>query len=147
MGVQGWAQIVLYSAILIALAYPLGIWMTRVYTRDSSDPVERLFIRLLGRDAATDQDWKAYAKSVLIFSIVFGRLARLPSDGIPYPLFAYCALVPWGYFSNVLAHGSTSLVEHGRLITKRPPPCHDATSDLPAEPMLPCWSRTPGSRR
>ena len=56
--------------------------------------------------------------TMLIFSVVFGRLARLPSDGIPYPLFAYCALVPWGYFSNVLAHGSTSLVDHGRLITK-----------------------------
>ena len=44
MGAQGWAQIVLYSAILMALAYPLGIWMARVYTRDKSDPVERLFV-------------------------------------------------------------------------------------------------------
>jgi len=56
--------------------------------------------------------------TMLIFSVVFGRLARLPSDGIPYPLFAYCALVPWGYFSNALAHASNSLVDHGRLITK-----------------------------
>jgi len=56
--------------------------------------------------------------TMLVFSIVFGRLARLPSDGIPYPLFAYCALVPWGYFSNALAHASNSLVDHGRLITK-----------------------------
>jgi lipopolysaccharide transport system permease protein len=55
---------------------------------------------------------------MLVFSVVFGRLARLPSDGVPYPLFAYCALVPWTYFANALAHASSSLVDHGRLLTK-----------------------------
>jgi lipopolysaccharide transport system permease protein len=56
--------------------------------------------------------------AMVIFSVVFGRLARLPSDGVPYPIFAYCALVPWTYFASTLAHASNSLVDQGRLITK-----------------------------
>jgi lipopolysaccharide transport system permease protein len=56
--------------------------------------------------------------TMVVFSVVFGRLAGLPSEGVPYPLFVYCALVPWTYFSNALAHASSSLVDHGRLITK-----------------------------
>ncbi len=56
--------------------------------------------------------------TMLIFTVVFGRLARLPSDGVPYPLFAYCALVPWSYFATALAQSSNSLVDQSRLITK-----------------------------
>ena len=68
---QGWAQIVVYSVVLIALSYPLGIWMARVYTRERGDVVERGFLRLLGSDASRDQDWKAYGKSVVVFSVAF----------------------------------------------------------------------------
>jgi len=53
-----------------------------------------------------------------VFSIFFGRLARIPSEGIPYPIFAYTALVPWMYFANALSQASNSLVEHQRVITK-----------------------------
>jgi lipopolysaccharide transport system permease protein len=56
--------------------------------------------------------------TMLIFTVVFGHLARLPSDGVPYPLFAYCALVPWSYFATALAQSSNSLVDQSRLITK-----------------------------
>ena len=56
--------------------------------------------------------------TMVVFSIFFGRLARLPSDGVPYPVFAYCALVPWSYFATSLAQSGNSLVEHQRLITK-----------------------------
>ena len=56
--------------------------------------------------------------AMLIFTIFFGRLAKMPSAGLPYPLFAYCALVPWSYFSSALTHSSNSLVDHSRLITK-----------------------------
>ncbi|HYC32347.1 MAG TPA: ABC transporter permease [Gemmatimonadales bacterium] len=56
--------------------------------------------------------------TMVVFSVFFGRLARIPSEGVPYPLFAYCALVPWAYFANALTTGSNSLVDHGRLISK-----------------------------
>jgi lipopolysaccharide transport system permease protein len=56
--------------------------------------------------------------TMLIFTVVFGHLARLPSDGVPYPVFAYCALVPWTYFATALTQSSNSLVDQSRLITK-----------------------------
>jgi lipopolysaccharide transport system permease protein len=56
--------------------------------------------------------------TMVVFSVFFGRLAQLPSDGLPYPIFTYCALVPWTYFATALAMSSNSLVDHARLITK-----------------------------
>ncbi len=55
---------------------------------------------------------------MLIFTLFFGRLAKIPSDGVPYPIFAYTALLPWQIFSRALTDGSTSLVVNERLITK-----------------------------
>ena len=55
---------------------------------------------------------------MLIFSLFFGRLAKVPSDGIPYPLFAYTALVPWQLFAYALTESSNSVVLNERLITK-----------------------------
>ena len=56
--------------------------------------------------------------SMVVFSVFFGRLAGLPSEGVPYPVFTYCALVPWTYFATALTQSSNSLVDHARLITK-----------------------------
>ena len=56
--------------------------------------------------------------TMVVFSVFFGRLARIPSDGLPYPLFAYAALVPWTFFANGLSQASSSLVASARLITK-----------------------------
>jgi lipopolysaccharide transport system permease protein len=56
--------------------------------------------------------------TMVVFSIFFGWLAGIPSDGLPYPVFAYSALVPWTYFANALTQASNSLVEHERMITK-----------------------------
>jgi lipopolysaccharide transport system permease protein len=56
--------------------------------------------------------------TMLIFSLFFGRLARVPSDGLPYPLFAYSALVPWTFFAYGLVMGSNSLVEGANLLSK-----------------------------
>lgn len=53
-----------------------------------------------------------------IFTAVFSMLARMPSDGIPYPLFAYAALLPWTFFGTGLTNATTSLVSHTQLITK-----------------------------
>jgi lipopolysaccharide transport system permease protein len=55
---------------------------------------------------------------MVVFSLFFGRLARVPSDGLPYPLFAYCALLPWQLFAHALTESSNSLVASERLITK-----------------------------
>lgn len=55
---------------------------------------------------------------MLAFSIFFGRLAKVPSDGLPYPLFTFCALLPWQLFAHLMAESSNSLVANERLITK-----------------------------
>jgi lipopolysaccharide transport system permease protein len=53
-----------------------------------------------------------------IFAIVFSRLAKLPSDGAPYPLFAYVALLPWTFFATSVTNATGSLVNNTQLITK-----------------------------
>lgn len=55
---------------------------------------------------------------MVIFTIVFGKFAKLPSEGIPYPIFTYCALLPWNYFARSLTDSSNSLVGSAHLITK-----------------------------
>ena len=56
--------------------------------------------------------------SMVVFTIFFGRLAKVPSDGIPYPLFSYAALLPWQLFAYGLTESSNSVVANERLITK-----------------------------
>jgi lipopolysaccharide transport system permease protein len=56
--------------------------------------------------------------TMVVFSIFFGRLAKMPSDGIPYPIFSYAALVPWTFFANGLNNASNSLVSGANLIRK-----------------------------
>ncbi len=56
--------------------------------------------------------------TMVVFSVFFGRVAKMPSDGIPYPLFAFAALVPWSFFANALALSANSVVHSGHLITK-----------------------------
>lgn len=56
--------------------------------------------------------------TMVIFTLFFGRLAKMPSDGIPYPIFAYSALLPWTYFSVSLGLSGNSLVQNARLIQR-----------------------------
>ncbi len=56
--------------------------------------------------------------TMVIFSVFFGRLAGIPSDGLPYPIFAYCALLPWQLFAYSLTEASNSVVANQHLITK-----------------------------
>ncbi|MDD2499203.1 MAG: ABC transporter permease [Geobacter sp.] len=56
--------------------------------------------------------------NMLIFTFVFSRLAKVPSDGIPYPVFAFAALLPWSYFAQALAKTSGSVVSSANLVTK-----------------------------
>jgi lipopolysaccharide transport system permease protein len=56
--------------------------------------------------------------TMVVFSLFFGKLANMPSDGVPYPLFAFAALVPWTFFASGLTHSSNSLVESATLLKK-----------------------------
>jgi len=56
--------------------------------------------------------------TMIVFTIFFGRLAGIPSDGVPYPVFAFCALLPWQLFAFALSESSNSVVANQRLITK-----------------------------
>jgi len=56
--------------------------------------------------------------TMVIFTVIFGRFAKIPSDDLPYPIFAYTALLPWTYFAQALAKSGTSLVVDANLITK-----------------------------
>jgi lipopolysaccharide transport system permease protein len=56
--------------------------------------------------------------ATIIFTLIFGRLAGIQSDGIPYPLFSYAGLLPWTFFANSITNSSNSLVINANLITK-----------------------------
>lgn len=56
--------------------------------------------------------------TMIVFSVIFGRLANLPSEGVPYPIFTFAALLPWQLFSFALTNSSNSLVNEKNLITK-----------------------------
>jgi homopolymeric O-antigen transport system permease protein len=56
--------------------------------------------------------------SMVIFSVVFGKMAKVPSDGIPYPVFSYAALVPWSYFSTAMTSSTQSLIANTSMLTK-----------------------------
>lgn len=56
--------------------------------------------------------------SMLVFTVIFGRLAGMPSDGMPYPLFTYAALLPWTYFAGCLGGSAASLVGGAHVLTK-----------------------------
>lgn len=56
--------------------------------------------------------------SMIVFTVLFGRLAKIPSDGLPYPLFAYAGLVLWTYFSGVITQAGQSLTANSNLVTK-----------------------------
>ncbi len=56
--------------------------------------------------------------TMIIFSIFFGKLAKVPSEGLPYPIFAYAGLLPWTFFSNTVAKAGGSLFSEARLMSK-----------------------------
>jgi lipopolysaccharide transport system permease protein len=56
--------------------------------------------------------------TMAVFTLVFSRLAQMPTDGAPYPLFAFAALVPWFFFSNSVMSGTMSLVTYRNIVTK-----------------------------
>ena len=56
--------------------------------------------------------------TMVVFTIVFSKLIKLPSDNVPYPVLVYTALLPWQFFANTLSESSTSLIDNQNLLTK-----------------------------
>ena len=56
--------------------------------------------------------------TMAVFAVFLGRLAKVPSDGLPYPLFAFAGLIPWTYFATAVSSGSASIVASQQLISK-----------------------------
>ena len=55
---------------------------------------------------------------MVVFTVIFGKLAKLPSEGVPYPILVFAAMLPWQFFSNALSEASNSLVGNANLISK-----------------------------
>ena len=70
--------------------------------------------------------------TMMLFTLIFGRLAKIPSDGLPYPVFYYAALLPWVYFSNTITQAGVSLTSNANLITK----VYFSRVALPVSPAL-----------
>jgi len=56
--------------------------------------------------------------TMVVFTVLFGRFAKMPSEGIPYPIFCFAALLPWNYFANTLGQASNSIVRSSQLVKK-----------------------------
>lgn len=77
-------------------------------------------LQVLYKQAALGAGWAIIQPvfAVTIFTIVFGNFANMPSDGIPYPVFAFAAVLPWTYFAEAVRRSSTSLVNDSELVRK-----------------------------
>ena len=56
--------------------------------------------------------------TMVVFTIIFGRLAKLPSEGVPYPILVYAAMLPWQFFSTSFSEASNSLISNSNMLTK-----------------------------
>jgi lipopolysaccharide transport system permease protein len=77
-------------------------------------------IQVLYKQAALGVAWAIVQPvfAVIVFSVIFGRFAQMPSDGIPYPVFAFAAVLPWTYFAEAVRRGGTGLVSDSELVRK-----------------------------
>ncbi|NKC13359.1 MAG: ABC transporter permease [Gammaproteobacteria bacterium] len=77
-------------------------------------------IRVRYRQTVMGVSWAIAQPIVMmvVFSIVFGRLAKVPSEGFPYPVFVYAGLLPWLLFANAVSHASNALVAQSQLVSK-----------------------------
>jgi lipopolysaccharide transport system permease protein len=77
-------------------------------------------VQVLYKQAALGAAWAIIQPvfAVVVFTIVFGNFARMPSDGIPYPIFAFAAVLPWTYFAEATRRAATGLVDDADLVRK-----------------------------
>jgi lipopolysaccharide transport system permease protein len=107
------------------LIRPISAWMP-IDLRDLWEYRELLYfltwrdIKVRYKQTALGMAWVVLQPLLLmlVFTMFFGRLIELPSDGVSYPLFTYTALLPWQLFSRALNEGSMSLIAHEKVITK-----------------------------
>lgn len=113
------------SALPVSFIAPAESW-TSIGLRELWEYRELLYfltwrdIKVRYKQTAMGAAWAVIQPvfMMLVFSLFFGRLAKVPSDGIPYPIFTFCALLPWQLFAHALTESSNSLVANERLITK-----------------------------
>jgi K+-transporting ATPase ATPase A chain len=104
MTVQGWAQIIFFMVALVALGYPLGLYMARVYTGQRVllsrvfAPVERAMLAAFGHRDRQGQDWKQYARSVIVFSFVGWLLL--------YLILRTQTIHPWSDYAGTQFHSA-----------------------------------------
>jgi lipopolysaccharide transport system permease protein len=77
-------------------------------------------IQVLYKQATLGAAWAIIQPvfAVVVFTVVFGNFAKMPSDGIPYPIFAFAAVLPWTYFAEATRRASTGLVDDADLVRK-----------------------------
>ncbi|HZS59609.1 MAG TPA: ABC transporter permease [Gemmatimonadaceae bacterium] len=77
-------------------------------------------VKVRYKQAALGAGWAVLQPTLamVIFTVIFGRLVKLPTDGSPYPVFVYAGLLPWTFFSNAVSTASNSLVNNANVITK-----------------------------
>jgi lipopolysaccharide transport system permease protein len=101
-----------------------GEWWPRL--REVWDFRELLFfltwrdVKIRYKQTALGASWAVLQPvlTMLVFSLFFGTLAKIPSDGVPYPIFAFCGLLPWQLFSYALVNSANSLVANERLVSR-----------------------------
>lgn len=104
---------------------PTAGWVS-LKLKDVADYRELLFffvwrdLKVRYKQTALGAGWAVIQPffTMLVFSLFFGKLAKIPSDGVPYPIFAYAGLVPWMFFANGLTQSSNSLVDSANVIRK-----------------------------
>lgn len=108
----------------IVITPPQGLpridWRELLAYRDLFYFMVRRDVQVLYRQTVLGLAW-AFLRpfiSMILFTFIFGRVARVSSDGIPYPLFSYAALVPWTYFATVMQTATMSLVTNSSMLTK-----------------------------
>src|SRR5215475_9817551 len=99
----------------------MGEWITEIWrSREILYFLAWRDVKVRYKQAALGIAWAVLQPlfTMITFALVFGRLARIPSNGVPYPLFSYSALVLWTYFAFALSQVGNSLVANSSLITK-----------------------------
>jgi homopolymeric O-antigen transport system permease protein len=112
------------NAVTIRIQPPQRTWHVDVH--ELWDYRELLFflvwrdVKVRYKQTALGAAWAVIQPlaTMAVFSIFFGRLAGMPSDGLPYPLFSLAGLVPWTYFSTAMSNGSASVVSSQQLVSK-----------------------------
>ncbi|MCC6457190.1 MAG: ABC transporter permease [Caldilineaceae bacterium] len=95
-------------------------WQELVQYRDLFYFLVRRDIKVIYQQTVLGFAWALLQPifSMVVFSVIFGRLADVPSDGVPYPLFSYAALVPWTYFSSAMSASTQSLISNSNMLSK-----------------------------